>query len=572
VKRRKFIRNIGVAGSGAFTLAGIPISVQSKALETFRSVAGSDNDKVLVILQLHGGNDGLNTLIPVEQYDTYYSRRANIAIPAANSVRKMIPLDGTLPSANQVGLHPDMLAAKKMYDQGKVNFIQGVSYKNNNGSHFRGRDIRSMGGGSDDYYSSGWVGRYLQNDIAPQVYPDDYPNADNKDPLALELGSEVSLLFHQEGNIPSSISIGNDPESLAKLVEELEGFEDEGLDPRGTPPEFLRNSPYGKEMNWLLGLEDKSEDYAGRLFEVYQKSSEASVTYPETYPFNAPKGSLKNRLTPQLKLIARLLDGGGDGVKTKVFLLKLGGFDTHAEQVESYDPTMGVHASQLYHITSAMEAFQKDLKERGIEDRVLTVTTSEFGRRIQSNGSYGTDHGKGGPVMVFGKGVQGGVIGTTPDMNKSNVDMQVDYRQVYATILKDWMEVDEDIITNTVFYGNFIDGPKEEGGSYSQLPLIGDNLVTSVDDFLESRFVLKQNHPNPARRLTNIEFYVNSAGYVQLSIRDMKGRTVKQVLSAFHRQGEYKVPVDLQDLDAGTYIYQISQGDWKASKKMVVVK
>ena len=572
MRRRKFIRNIGVAGSGAFTLAGIPISLQSKALETFRSVAGSDNDKVLVILQLHGGNDGLNTLIPVEQYDTYYSRRANIAIPAANSVRKMIPLDGTLPSANQVGLHPDMLAAKKMYDQGKVNFIQGVSYKNNNGSHFRGRDIRSMGGGSDDYYSSGWVGRYLQNDIAPQVYPNDFPNADNKDPLALELGSEVSLLFHQEGNIPSSISIGNDPESLAKLVEELEGFEDEGLDPRGTPPAFLRNSPYGKEMNWLLGLEDKSEDYAGRLFEVYQKSSEASVTYPETYPFNAPKGSLKNRLTPQLKLIARLLDGGGDGVKTKVFLLKLGGFDTHAEQVESYDSTMGVHASQLYHITSAMEAFQKDLKERGIEDRVLTVTTSEFGRRIQSNGSYGTDHGKGGPVMVFGKGVQGGVIGTTPDMNKSNVDMQVDYRQVYATILKDWMEVDEDIITNTVFYGNFIDGPNEEGGSYSPLPLIGNNLLTSVDDFLESRFVLKQNHPNPARRLTNIEFYVNAAGYVQLSIQDMKGRTVKQVLSAFHGQGEYKVPVDLQDLDAGTYIYQISQGEWKASKKMVVVK
>jgi len=572
MKRRKFLRNVGVAGSGAFTLAGIPLNLQSKSLNMFRSVAGSDNDKVLVILQLHGGNDGLNMLIPVEQYDTYYSRRANIAIPAKNGVRKMIPLDGTLPIADQVGLHPDMLAAKKLYDKGKMTFVQGVSYKNNNGSHFRGRDIRFMGGGSDDYYSSGWVGRYLQNDIAPKVYPDDYPNSDNKDPLAIELGSEVSLIFHQEGNIPASISLGNDPESLARLVEELEGFEDEGLDPRGTPPEFLRASPYGKEMDWLLGLEDKTEDYAGRLFDVYQKASESSVPYPETYPFNAPKNSLRNRLTPQLKLIAKLLDGGGDGVKTKVFLLKLGGFDTHAEQVESYDPTMGVHAAQLFHITSAMEAFQKDLQERGIEDRVLTITTSEFGRRIASNGSYGTDHGKGAPIMIFGKGVQPGVVGTNPDLTQSNVEMQHDYRQLYATILQDWMGVDESIVTNSVFYGNFIDGPNEDGGTYTKLPLIGNNLVTSVDDFLNRRFFLEQNHPNPAGNYTNIKFYVNSSGQLQLSILDMKGRIVKKVLSGYHSQGEYNVPVDLHGIQSGTYIYQISQGEWKASAKMIVIK
>lgn len=572
MRRRNFIKNLGVAGTGAFTLAGVPVQVQSKALEMFRAAAGSDNDKVLIILQLHGGNDGLNMLIPVEQYDTYYSRRANIAIPAANSVRKMIPLDGTLPSADQVGLHPDMTAAKRMYDRGKMAFIQGVSYENNNGSHFRGRDIRFMGGGADDYYSSGWVGRYLQNDIAPKVYPDDFPNSDNEDPLAIELGSEVSLIFHQEGNIPASISLGNDPESLAQLVEELEGFEDEGLDPRGTPPAFLRNTAYGKEMEWLLGLEDKSEDYAGRLAEVYQRASEATVEYPETYPFNAPKGSLRNRLTPQLKLVARLLDGGGDGVKTKVFLLKLGGFDTHAEQVESYDPTMGVHASQMFHITAAMEAFQKDLAARGIEDRVLTVTTSEFGRRIASNGSYGTDHGTGGPVMVFGRGVQPGVIGTNPDMTQSNVAMQHDYRQVYATLLRDWMGVDEDVVTNTVFFGNFIDGPKEGGGTYEPIPLVGSNLVTSVNDFLEERFRLGQNFPNPARNYTNIQFYTNASGHLRLSIHDMRGRKIQEIVSGFHHQGQYDIRVDVSQLPPGTYIYQVSQGQWKSSAKMTVIQ
>src|SRR5690606_29080322 len=147
----------------------------------------------------------------------------------------------------------------------------------------------------------------------------------------------------------------------------------------------------------------------------------SSIAYPETYPLNAPAGSKRNLLTPQLKLISRLPDGG---CKTKVFLVKIGGFDTHAEQVESYDPTMGVHAALLYHISTAMNAFQEDLRRRGLEDRVLTITTSEFGRRVYSNGSYGTDHGTGGPMFIFGKGVQAGMVGNVPDLTKANVEMQ----------------------------------------------------------------------------------------------------------------------------------------------------
>jgi len=255
MKRRKFIKNMTVAGGGAISLAGVPLKLMSSP-QLMRAAKASDNDKVLIILQMHGGNDGINTLIPVEQYDLYYSRRANIAIPAKNTVRRMIALDGTLPSADQVGLHPDMQAMKNMYDQGRMGFVQGVSYKYNNGSHFRGRDIWSMGGGFDDYFSSGWVGRYVQNYFAPKIYPDDFPDDDMKDPLAIEMGSDVSLIFHQEGNIPTSISLGSNPESLANLIDQLEGFEDEGLDPRGTPPEFLSSSRYGREMQWLLSLED----------------------------------------------------------------------------------------------------------------------------------------------------------------------------------------------------------------------------------------------------------------------------------------------------------------------------
>jgi uncharacterized protein (DUF1501 family) len=572
MKRRKFIKNLSFAGGGAISLAGIPMKLFAQKPQLLRAAAGSNNNKVLVILQMHGGNDGLNTLIPVEQYDLYYSRRANIAIPAKNSVRSMIPLDGTLPFADQVGLHPDMQAVKKLYDQGRAAFIQGVSYKHNNGSHFRGRDIWFMGGGSEDYYSSGWVGRYLQELYTPKVYPDDFPNPDTPDPLAIEMGSDVSLIFHQDGNIPTSISLGSNPQSLSNLIEGLEGFDDEGLDPRGTPPSFLSNSPYGKEMSWLLNLEDKTEDYAARLLEVYQKASEGSVVYPETYPFNAPRGSLTNRLTPQLKLIARLLDGGGDGVCTKVFLIKIGGFDTHAEQVESYDPTMGVHSAKMYHIATAMEAFQKDLRERGIEDRVLTVTTSEFGRRIASNGSYGTDHGTGGPVMLFGAGVNPGVVGTNPDVSKHNVDLQFDYRQVFANIVKDWLEVDEEIITEKIFFGDFINGPNESGGFYKPLPIISDKLITSNSDFISSRFRFEPLYPNPAENIINVNYYINSPGPLRLRLLDSQGRMIKMITSGHHIQGAYKVQEDISSLRPGSYIVQIEHSLLKSSQKFIKIR
>jgi hypothetical protein len=432
-----------------------------------------------------------------------------------------------------------------------------------------------MGGGFNDYYSSGWVGRYLQNQYAPQQYPDDFPNASMLDPLAIELGSDVSLIFHQEGNIPTSISLGSDPEAFANLVNQLNGFDDEGIDPRGKPPASLDNSPYGKEMNWILSLEDKSEDYAQRLLEVYQNASSTTVTYPETYPFNAPTGNLRNTLSPQLQLIARLLDGGGPGlgVKTKVFLVKLGGFDTHASQVEAFDPTMGVHASKLYHISAAMKAFQQDLRLRGIEDRVLTVTTSEFGRRISSNGSFGTDHGTGAPLFVFGKGVVPGMIGTNPDLSpeNGNVPMQYDYRQVYANLLLDWMGVDETTINNEVFFGNFIDGPKEDGGFYEKLPIAGDS-ITGFEHFVADKYFIDALYPNPATEQTILSFHINNELPVYLTIMDAKGRIMKRIVKNRVQPGKHNLRIDVHDLKAGMYVCEFKAGIFKETKKLLISK
>ena len=572
MKRRSFIKKLSWAAV-PFAIGGIPIRVMGENSLT-RMAEQSSNDRVMIILQLHGGQDGLNAVIPVQAYDQYYSRRANIAIPAKNSLRKMIQLDTTLAADAQVGLHPDMIAMKDMYDRGRMCIVQGVSYKNNNGSHFRGRDISFMGGSFDDYYSSGWVGRYLQQEFKPKTYPNDFPNADMLDPLAIEMGSDVSLIFHQQGNIPTSISL-NDPESFANLVKNLEGFTDQGIDPRGKPPLALNDSPYGKELNWILGLEDKSQDYAERLYDVYKKSSESSVTYPEKYPFNAPTGSMTNGLTPQLKLIARLLDGGGagQGVKTKVFLVKLGGFDTHAGQVESYDPTMGIHAALMYHISSAMKAFQDDLRARGLEDRVLTVTTSEFGRRVHSNGSYGTDHGTGGPMFIFGKGVQPGMVGKAPDMTKDNIEMQYDYRQVYANLLRDWMLVNDTTINNDIFFKDFLNGPKEEGtGNYEPLPIAARVISGMEKPFIDARFSLYDCFPNPAKLRTTIGFRINADNHVSLSLLDSSGKVLRMIANGQKEAGEHFIDVDLSELPAGTYLYHFKSGFLKDTKKIIVVR
>ncbi|SNS60569.1 Por secretion system C-terminal sorting domain-containing protein [Ekhidna lutea] len=567
MKRRNFLKKIGFAAGAPIAFQGVPLKLLGSHQDIQNLAAQSDNDRVLIILQLHGGNDGLNTIIPIANYDEYYSRRANIAIPHKVGNRTLIPLDSTVASEEQVGLHPDMHDFKRLYDTGKAAVFQGVSYENNNGSHFRGRDIWFMGGDADDYFSSGWVGRYLGKEYEPLTYPTDFPTEEMPDPLALEMGNDVSLLFHQDGNIPTSISLGSSPGNLANLIEQLEGFVDEGVDPRGTPPAFLNNSPYGKEMDWILGLEDKSETYIKRLAEIYDSASETSVSYPEAYPFNAPEGSKRNPLSTQLQLVARLLEGG---VKTKVFLVKMGGFDTHASQVEAYDPTMGIHSALLYHISSAMAAFQKDLRSRGLEDRVLTISMSEFGRRIGSNGSYGSDHGTGGPVMMFGLGVKPGIYGTVPDVSRGNVGMQFDYRQIYANILHEWMGVEKSVISNDIFFRDFIDGPNPEGGNYEPMDLIKE-VILGEKDYVKAKYKIESVYPNPASSYTQAKILVNNYQDVNVQLINVRGSIVSQINRRV-APGTHTFSFMLNGLSPGFYFIKAKSEMLDDTKRLMVRK
>jgi uncharacterized protein (DUF1501 family) len=565
--RRDFLKKLPLAMSIPFTLGGLPFKAMGQSMLT-RMAKASANDKVLVILQMHGGNDGLNCVIPIANYADYYAARPNIAIPTPNKTRGYITLDSTLPESQQVGLHPDLQAMKYLYDTGKLNIVQGVSYPSNNGSHFRGRDISFMGGGANDYFDSGWLGRYLQQEYGPDVYPEEFPTAMMQDPLALEIGNETSLIFHQHDNIPTSISLFNIEGFSDLVLNELEGFEELNieLDTRGFPPAGLENSPYFKELNWILDLEDKSQDYAAILLQRYQAGGATSITYPDLYPFNAPTGSLHNPLSYQLKMVARLLAGG---CKTKVFLVKIGGFDTHADQVEKYDTTMGSHAALMYHISTAMNAFQKDLKARGLEDLVLTITTSEFGRRVSSNGSYGTDHGTAGPMFIFGKGAKAGVIGDAYKLDGGNLQMQNDYRNVYANIMKDWMGVTDTSRLNTIF-PDLMTGTSD-GQIFTPLPLASQN-ITGIDEFIGDRFSLEDCYPNPAKNKTTVHFKVNAAYDVTVDLYDIHGKKVKAMVNGFYTPGEHKVDVDLSGMPSGNYIYELKTGSYKQSKKLVIQK
>ena len=193
-------------------LNGVSLNAFASPFEKY--LTNEDNDKILVLVQLHGGNDGLNTVIPISNYDTYYNLRGNIAVPYSGN-RKYIDLDPSLSDEQRIGLHPDMLGARDLYDNGAMSVVQNVAYENPNMSHFRSRDIMFMGGSYDDYYNSAWMGRFLNSEYPG--YPSSYPNSEMEDPLALEMGNAASLATHRENGIPAGIAVRS-PDGFYNLV------------------------------------------------------------------------------------------------------------------------------------------------------------------------------------------------------------------------------------------------------------------------------------------------------------------------------------------------------------------
>lgn len=560
MKRRDFLKKASIAGGAAFAINNIPMRVMAKSSFLQKAALASCNDRVLIIVQLHGGNDGLNTIVPLDQYDLYSNLRPTISLPRTGGSRIIRNLDATLPTADQVAYHPDLIDLKDMYDRGKVNIVQSVGYENLNQSHFRSRDIWFMGGGSDDYYESGWMGRYLTDKFPG--YPDAYPSTEMPDPLAIEIGNGISLAFHTEDTIPASLSLQN-PEAFYNLINGVSGTPGvpNGIDgSNAEPPTTITDTHYADELRWIMEFEKKSDQYAERLRDVYLAGNNSSVIYPEQYPFNAPPSAINNPLSGQLRLIARLLAGG---CKTKIFLTRIGGFDTHAQQVEVNNPTYGAHAALINHVFSAVNAFQKDLESLGLDDRVMTLTVSEFGRRAASNSSYGTDHGKAAPMFVFGTQVNPGVTGTNPDLSnldRGNTTPEVDYRQIFNEILEDWLCA-TDSEKNAVDFDQTVATPK--------LGVVNPYPLSNNDSFFESRYYLDSCYPNPVVTDTTFSYKINRAALVTLKLYDSKGSLVRNIEETHKMPGKYEVTTDLSTLEKGAYFYTLEAGKWSATKKLL---
>lgn len=371
-------------------------------------------DRVLVLIQLSGGNDGLNTVIPLQYYDAYRSARANIAIPE-DKVLRLEGFEGT-------GLNPAMPELQRLFNAGKVSIIQGVSYPQPNFSHFRATDIWLTGADAGQVLPTGWVGRYLDQEFPN--FPSDYPNVDMPDPLAIQVGSLVSPAL-QGPSLTMGMAISN-PNNFYQLI--------------GDKADPVKDSRAGELLAYIREMSVKTDQYAGVIKKAAMKVTKQSAKYP---------AAGKNALADQLKIVARLIAGG---LRTRIYLVSMGGFDTHARQTDTMDTTTGTHAKLLARLSEAIDAFQDDLGYLQVSNRVVGMTFSEFGRRIQSNASGGTDHGAAAPVFVFGAGVKPGIVGENPTWPSrltvnDNLALQYDFRAIYSTLLEKWFRTGEAVIS-----------------------------------------------------------------------------------------------------------------------------
>ena len=420
MKRRDFIgkavaTTVVPALVGGFSFKGFAADT---LLHRVLASAPPMNDNVLVIVRLTGGNDGLNTVIPLDRYSNYYNARTNIAIPQ----NRVLALNGF---AN-TGLNPAMTGMQTMFNEGNLGIIQSVGYPSPNFSHFRATDIWMSGSNSDEVLTSGWAGRYLDYDYVN--FPVGYPNAWMPDPLAIQIGSVTSLALQGAVmNMGMSIS---DPTDFYNF---LNGVEDP-----------VPATHAGKELSYIRSVVKQTQQYADVI-----KTAAQRVTVQAAYPDN-------NSLAAQLKIVARLIKGG---LKTRVYMVEAKGFDTHSLQTDATDTTVGRHGDLLKGVSDALKAFQDDSTLLGIEERVVGMTFSEFGRRIKSNSSGGTDHGAAAPVFVFGKNVNAVILGNSPDLPATatvndNIAMQYDFRSVYASLLQNWLCV-RDTDLASVMLGNY---------------------------------------------------------------------------------------------------------------------
>ncbi len=430
MKRRDFLNVSAKMAATPLVLNSIPVGVFQPADLIGAVNCDTVRDRVMIVIQMRGGNDGINTVIPVDQYNEYAALRPNIKI-AQNAY---IPLDNTLAIADQVGLHPSLAPIKTMYDDGYVNLVQATGYSNHNRSHFKSTDLYLTGGDSTGplfNLEEGWMGKYISYAYEQVIA---HPQSIMQDPIGLQFGNKKpSLGFHTLEQHATALSLsGQDPAGFFTLISEI----------GQQAPANIPNSDFGEKLEYILQVEKDTNTYAKRISDVFNAGrNSSSVTYPNTY------------LANQLKTVARLMNGGS---KTKIFLVDMTGFDTHVNQVDAANTSIGHHANLLSQLATGVKAFMDDMEAMGYGDRPAMVTFSEFGRTADQNANNGTDHGTISPMFVFGKHIAPGVTGTNVDLStivsRAPGGFQHDYRRVLTGLLRDWLGATDNSLMATGFY------------------------------------------------------------------------------------------------------------------------
>lgn len=387
--RRKFLASTATASTVLTFGKTAPAILQQAAVG-----AEGDDGRILVVVEMAGGNDGINTIIPFKD-DAYLKARPKLAIPPSD----------VLKVTDELGFHQSLSGFAGLLDAGSLAVVQGVGYPNPNRSHFESMDIWHTCQRKNENRSDGWLGRFLEATNA----------GDSSDPMALHLGSDKQpfALMSRDVRVPSIRSLdefrlaGNESAKFKMAVKGL-------ADARRT------------QSNDLLGFVQSSTSSA---IAASERIESAGMKYKPAVEYPA------NGLAAKLKTTAKLINSG---LGTRVYYMQINGFDTHSQQANA-------HAALLRQVSSSVTAFINDAVAHGHGERVMCLCFSEFGRRVAENASGGTDHGTAGPVFLAGTQAKSGLIGRKPnlaDLNNGDLKHHTDFRQIYATVLSKWFSID----------------------------------------------------------------------------------------------------------------------------------
>ena len=410
MKRRDFLHNFAHA-------AAFPTLFSSVSLDTLKPNTYLNNTRergnIIVFVKLEGGNDGLNTIIPMNQLDNLNQVRPHVVLPEDRIIQL---------GRDDLGIHPALSNFKSFFEEERLKIIQNVGYPNPDFSHFRSMDIVQSAGDSNQIVNTGWIGRYLES-IHPE-YPAAYPNQNYPHPLAVELSWQSSLAF--TGISSSTSFIARRPQQFQEIITDLDLT--------------FPNSTRGQKMEFLRLIGRQSNSYSREIKRIYE-GTQNRFDYPNS------------ELAQQLEIVSRLIKGG---LNTRIYMVDHGSFDTHDQQVSESDKTEGEHARLLKQLNDAITPFIKNLDDTGDSDRVLIMTFSEFGRTVVSNGSRGTDHGSVAPILIFGNKIDPTTTGSNPVIDSAmewqdNLPMEIDFRSVYNSLIDQWMGKNTTTIERSLF-------------------------------------------------------------------------------------------------------------------------